>query len=32
MLAAGGLGTRVHHRARYLPKEFHPVGDRPGTG
>ena len=30
VLAAGGLGTRVHHWARYLPKEFHPVGGRPG--
>ena len=30
VVAAGGLGTRVHHWARYLPKEFYPVGDRPG--
>jgi UTP-glucose-1-phosphate uridylyltransferase len=30
VLAAGGLGTRVHHWARYLPKEFQPVGGRPG--
>lgn len=30
VVAAGGLGTRVHHWARYLPKEFHPVGGRPG--
>jgi UTP-glucose-1-phosphate uridylyltransferase len=30
VLAAGGLGTRVHHWARYLPKEFYPVGGRPG--
>jgi UTP-glucose-1-phosphate uridylyltransferase len=30
VVAAGGLGTRVHHWARYLPKEFRPVGGRPG--
>jgi UTP-glucose-1-phosphate uridylyltransferase len=30
VLAAGGLGTRVHHWARYLPKEFYPVDGRPG--
>jgi UTP-glucose-1-phosphate uridylyltransferase len=30
VVAAGGLGTRVHHWARYLPKEFYPVGGRPG--
>jgi bifunctional N-acetylglucosamine-1-phosphate-uridyltransferase/glucosamine-1-phosphate-acetyltransferase GlmU-like protein len=30
VVAAGGLGTRVQHWARYLPKEFHPVGGRPG--
>jgi hypothetical protein len=30
VLAAGGLGTRVHHWARYRPKEFYPVGGRPG--
>jgi UTP-glucose-1-phosphate uridylyltransferase len=30
VLAAGGLGTRVHRWARYLPKEFYPVGGRPG--
>lgn len=30
VVAAGGLGTRVHHWARYLPKEFHPVCGRPG--
>jgi UTP-glucose-1-phosphate uridylyltransferase len=30
VVAAGGLGTGVHHWARYLPKEFQPVGGRPG--
>jgi UTP-glucose-1-phosphate uridylyltransferase len=30
VVAAGGLGTRVHHWARYLPKEFYPVAGRPG--
>ena len=30
VVAAGGLGTRVHRWARYLPKEFHPVCGRPG--
>jgi UTP-glucose-1-phosphate uridylyltransferase len=30
VVTAGGLGTRVHNWARYLPKEFHPVGGRPG--
>lgn len=30
VVAAGGLGTRVHHWARYFPKEFYPVGGRPG--
>jgi UTP-glucose-1-phosphate uridylyltransferase len=30
VLTAAGLGTRVHHWARYLPKEFYPVGGRPG--
>jgi UTP-glucose-1-phosphate uridylyltransferase len=30
VVAAGGLGTRVQHWARYLPKEFQPVGGRPG--
>jgi UTP-glucose-1-phosphate uridylyltransferase len=30
VVAAGGLGTRVHQWARYLPKEFCPVGGRPG--
>jgi UTP-glucose-1-phosphate uridylyltransferase len=30
VVAAGGLGTRVYHWARYLPKEFHPVAGRPG--
>jgi UTP-glucose-1-phosphate uridylyltransferase len=30
VVAAGGLGTRVHHWARYLPKEFQPIGGRPG--
>ena len=27
--AAGGLGTRVHDWARFIPKEFYPVGGRP---
>ena len=27
---AGGLGTRVHGWARFIPKEFYPVGGRPG--
>jgi MobA-like NTP transferase domain len=30
VVAAGGLGTRVHSWARYLPKEFLPVDGRPG--
>lgn len=30
VVAAGGLGTRVHSWARYLPKEFWPVDGRPG--
>ncbi|MFG1708547.1 hypothetical protein ACFLIM_35640 [Nonomuraea sp. M3C6] len=29
MIAAGGLGARVHPWARYLPKEFLPVQGRP---
>lgn len=28
--AAGGLGTRVHPWARFIPKEFYPVAGRPG--
>ena len=27
---AGGLGTRVHGWARFIPKEFYPVDGRPG--
>ncbi len=30
VIAAGGLGTRVHEWARYLPKEWQPVDGRPG--
>jgi UTP-glucose-1-phosphate uridylyltransferase len=30
VVAAGGLGTRVHAWARFIPKEFYPVGGRPG--
>ncbi|MDX6741723.1 sugar phosphate nucleotidyltransferase [Actinocorallia sp. A-T 12471] len=30
VIAAGGLGTRVHAWSRYLPKEFYPVNGRPG--
>jgi UTP-glucose-1-phosphate uridylyltransferase len=30
VVAAGGLGTRVHDWARFIPKEFYPVGGRPG--
>jgi UTP-glucose-1-phosphate uridylyltransferase len=30
VVAAGGLGTRVHGWARFIPKEFYPVGGRPG--
>lgn len=30
VIAAGGLGTRVHGWARFLPKEFYPVDGRPG--
>lgn len=30
VVAAGGLGTRVHGWARIIPKEFYPVGGRPG--
>jgi UTP-glucose-1-phosphate uridylyltransferase len=30
VVAAGGLGTRVHHWARYIPKEFYPIDGRPG--
>ena len=30
VVAAGGLGTRVHPWARFIPKEFYPVGGRPG--
>ena len=30
VIAAGGLGTRVHGWARFIPKEFYPVGGRPG--
>jgi UTP-glucose-1-phosphate uridylyltransferase len=29
-VAAGGLGTRVHPWARFIPKEFSPVAGRPG--
>jgi hypothetical protein len=30
VVAAGGLGTRVHPWARFIPKEFYPVVGRPG--
>ena len=30
VIAAGGLGTRVHAWSRYLPKEFLPVDGQPG--
>jgi UTP-glucose-1-phosphate uridylyltransferase len=30
VIAAGGLGTRVHGWARFIPKEFYPVAGRPG--
>lgn len=30
VVAAGGLGTRVHGWARFIPKEFYPVDGRPG--
>jgi len=30
VVAAGGLGTRVHGWARFIPKEFYPVSGRPG--
>ena len=30
VVAAGGLGTRVHGWAQFIPKEFYPVGGRPG--
>lgn len=30
VVAAGGLGTRVHGWARLIPKEFYPVDGRPG--
>jgi UTP-glucose-1-phosphate uridylyltransferase len=30
VVAAGGLGTRVHPWAQFIPKEFYPVDGRPG--
>jgi NDP-sugar pyrophosphorylase family protein len=30
VVCAGGLGTRVAGWSRYIPKEFYPVGGRPG--
>jgi UTP-glucose-1-phosphate uridylyltransferase len=30
VVAAGGLGTRVHGWTRFIPKEFYPVDGRPG--
>lgn len=30
VVAAGGLGTRVHGWAQFIPKEFYPVDGRPG--
>src|SRR6266568_895392 len=29
VVCAGGLGTRIAGWARYIPKEFYPVGGRP---
>ena len=30
VVCAGGLGTRIADWTRYIPKEFYPVGGRPG--
>ena len=30
VVAAGGLGTRAAYWAQDIPKEFYPVGGRPG--
>ena len=30
VVAAGGLGTRVHPWTQFIPKEFYPVGGQPG--
>jgi UTP-glucose-1-phosphate uridylyltransferase len=30
VVCAGGLGTRIAAWSRYIPKEFYPVGGRPG--
>ena len=30
VVCAGGLGTRIAGWSRYIPKEFFPVGGRPG--
>jgi molybdopterin-guanine dinucleotide biosynthesis protein A len=30
VVTAGGLGTRVHPWARFIPKEFYPAAGRPG--
>lgn len=30
VVCAGGLGTRTASWSRYIPKEFYPVGGRPG--
>jgi UTP-glucose-1-phosphate uridylyltransferase len=30
VVAAGGLGTRVHPWSQFIPKEFYPVDGRPG--
>jgi UTP-glucose-1-phosphate uridylyltransferase len=30
VVCAGGLGTRIAGWSRYIPKEFYPVGGRPG--
>jgi len=30
VIAAGGLGTRVHPWSQFIPKEFYPVAGRPG--
>jgi UTP-glucose-1-phosphate uridylyltransferase len=31
IIAAGGLGTRIHEWARFIPKEFLPIGNQPGV-
>jgi UTP-glucose-1-phosphate uridylyltransferase len=31
IIAAGGLGTRINEWARFIPKEFLPIGNQPGV-